>query len=220
MRVGANAAPVRTPDIRRWSWATGIRRRIDSRPGSVPRPDRMSVAGRRRAPACRQPRFVPEHRLDSLCRPRPRSAGCRPCRAAPPETGARPRPDSAHAAVGVEVPHAGQGGVTVDAFDAVPAAKLLPEGSRGRATTSPTGPERALVVLTVIGTPFEISWGGSLSGTTTIAGGESRFHHSWLGTPDLGPALFDLSRRRPPGVPALPEGPSCTCSSLSRRRAD
>src|SRR6266545_2564296 len=45
---------------------------------------------------------------------------------------------------------------------------------------------------------------GSLCGATTIGGGESHSHCSWLGTPVRGRAQFDLSSTAAAGVPTHP----------------
>lgn len=61
---------------------------------------------------------------------------------------------------------------------------------------------------------------GSLCGTTTIGGGESHSHDSWRGTPDRGRATFDLSSTAAAGCPPIPEGSSCTSSTLLQLPAD
>ena len=48
---------------------------------------------------------------------------------------------------------------------------------------------------------------GSLCATTTIGGGESHSHHSWLGTLDRSRATFDLSSTAAARVPTHPGRP-------------
>jgi hypothetical protein len=60
---------------------------------------------------------------------------------------------------------------------------------------------------------------GSLCGTTTIGGGESHSHCSWLGTPVRGRAQFDLSSKAAAGGSHIPEGPSCISSTPLQLRA-
>jgi hypothetical protein len=69
------------------------------------------------------------------------------------------------------------------------------------------------------GPPSRSGERGSLCGTTTIGGGESHSHDSWLGTPDRGRAPFDLSSIAATGCSHIPEGPSCTSSTLLQLRA-